>query len=350
MYQTNLNEAEIFAALLDELYDNIKSEQIRIAENIRSDLAKQEAAVRDEKLLARSMLYDARLEMLKDNLGKGEQLLEGAADAFELTGENLYYYHFFRGLLLYRQNRLKEAIVEFERAEAFLSEQIDYREVSDFYYKLANTYYYKKMTVFSVLNAEKAIEAALQYKQELQLAKCRLLQGLNYLEMADFQNAEGMFLAALDHDAADSELQLPLYIQHNLGVLYFRQNKLVKALDHFKKSMQYKHPEYYMKSLYYVTECCFLLGNKCDAKKYFAEGFAWSKEQDDDAYKWMFAMLYKQYMDKDSFEGVWQEGIKYFQSVQDEQNVRYYSDRLAKYYQENQDYENALMYSLLTLK
>ncbi|MFS0562988.1 hypothetical protein AB1K91_19930 [Terribacillus sp. 179-K 1B1 HS] len=350
MYKTDQKNTDIFTEQLDKLYENIKTEQIRAAGKIRNEIAELEAAIRDEKLLARSMLYEARLEMLKGNLDKGEKLLEGAAEAFVLTDGNLYYYHFFKGLLLYRQDKLQEAIVEYERAEPFLTVQIDQREVSDFYYKLANTYYYMGMTVFSVLNADKAIEAAISYNQELQLAKCRLLQGLNYLEKADFRKAEQLFLAALENGAAESELQLPLYIHHNLGVLYFKQNQLEKALWYFDRSMQNQHPEYYLKSLYYVTECCFLLGRKEEAMDYFAEGFALSKERDEDAYKWMFAMLHKQYIDKDSFEGVWQEGIKYFQSIHDGSNVRYFSEQLAKYYKENQDFENASKYYLLTLK
>jgi len=350
MYQTDQKDTVMFTEQLEKLYDNIKAEQIRAAGKIRNEIAELEAFIRDEKLLARSMLYDARLEMLKGDLDKGEKLLEGAAEAFVLTDGNLYYYHFFKGLLLYRLGNLQEAIVEYERAEPFLTVQIDQREVSDFYYKLANTYYYMGMTVFSVLNADKAIEAAMRHNQELQLAKCRQLQGLNYLEMTDFRKAEELFLSALEHGAPDSELRLPLYIHHNLGVLYFKQNRLEKALGHFDRSMQYKHPEYYLKSLYHVTECHFLLGNREQAMEYFAEGFARSKERDEDTYKWMFAMLHKQYIDRYSFEGVWQEGIKYFQSIEDDSNVRYFSEQLAKYYKENQDFENASKYYLLTLK
>ncbi|MFP7476847.1 tetratricopeptide repeat protein [Terribacillus saccharophilus] len=350
MYQTDLKKAEIFNELLETLYENIKSEQIRAAERIRNEITEQEAVIRDEKLLAKSMLYDARLQMLKGELDKGEKLLEGAADAFVLTGENLYYYHFFKGLLLYRQTKLQEAIVEFERAESFLSVLIDHREVSDFYYKLAITYYYMKMIAFSVLNASKAIDAALRYKQELQLAKCRLLQGLNHMHMTDFRKAEELFIAALKHDASESELQLPMYIHHNLGVLYFKQNQLEKAIEHFEHSMQYNHPEYYLKSLYYVTECCFRLGFKDCAMEHFAEGFALSKKRDEDVYKWMFAMLHKKYVDKDSFEVVWREGIAYFQSIEDENNVRHFSEGLAKYYAENHDFEKASRYYLLALK
>lgn len=350
MYQTDLKNAEIFNELLDALYENIKSEQIRAAERIRNEITEQEAAIRDEKLLVRSMLYDARLEMLKGDLDKGEKLLEGAADAFALTGENIYYYHFFKGLLLYRQTKLHEAIVEFERAESYLSVLIDPREVSDFYYKLANTYYYMKMTAFSVLNANKAIEAATRYNQELQLAKCRMLQGLNHMHLAEFRKAEELFQAALKPDAFESELQLPMYIHHNLGVLYFKQNQIEKAMGHFEQSMQFKHPEYYLKSLYYVTECCFRLGLKDRAMEHFAEGFALSKKRDEDAYKWMFAMLHKQYVDKDSFEVVWREGIEYFQSIEDNNSVRHFSEGLAKYYTDNHDFEKASRYYLLALK
>jgi len=350
MYQTDMKNADIFNELLDKLYVNIKTEQIRAADSIRNEITEREVAIHDEKLLAKSMLYDARLEMLKGDLDKGEKLLEGAADAFALTDENLYYYHFFKGLLLYRQTKLQEAIVEFERAESFLSVQIDHREVSDFYYKLANTYYYMKMTAFSVLNANKAIESAHRYDQKLQLAKCLLLQGLNHMHMTDFRKAEELFQAALKHDMSESELQLPMYIHHNIGVLYFKLNQLEKAMGHFEKSMHYKHPEYYLKSLYYVTECCFRIGLKKRAMEHFAEGFALSKKRDEDAYKWMFAMLHKQYVDKDSFEVVWREGIEYFQSIEDENNVRHFSEGLAKYYTENHDFEKASRYYLLALK
>ncbi|WP_366248029.1 hypothetical protein [Terribacillus aidingensis] len=350
MYQTDLKNAEIFNELLDELYENIKLEQVRVGEHIRSRITEQEPSIHDEKLLAKSMLFDARLEMLKGDLDKGEKLLEGAADAFVLTGENLYYFHFFKGLLLYRQNKLQEAIVQYERAESFLSVEFNPREVSDFYYKLANTYYYMNMTAFSVLNANKAIESAFRYNQKLQLAKCRMLQGLNHMHLADFRKAEELFLSALQHDAAESELQLPMYIHHNLGVLYFKQNQLEKAMEQFEQSMHYKHPEYYLKSLYYVTESSFRLGLKDRAMEYFTEGFALSKKRDEDAYKWMFAMLHKQYVDKDSFELVWREGIEYFQSIEDENSVRHFSERLAKYYTDNHDFEKASRYYLLALK
>ncbi|SNZ03483.1 response regulator aspartate phosphatase C [Terribacillus aidingensis] len=350
MHQTDLKQTEMFTLLLDNLYENIKSEQIKAAEHVRFKIAEQEMVIRDEKLLARSMLYEARLETLKGNLEKGGQLLEGVTDAFALTSENLYYYHFFKGLLLYRQSKLQEAIIEYERAESFLTGQIDHREVSDFYYKLANTYYHMNMTAFSILNADKAIESALRYKQDLQVAKCRLLQGLNYMEAANFRKAEELFQAALEHDASQSELKLPLYVHHNLGVLYFKKNQLEKAIFHMEQSMGYKHPDYYIKSLYYVTECSFRLGLKERAMQYFAEGFTLSKERDDDAYKWMFAMLHKQYVDQDSLEGVWREGIEYFQSIQDSNKVRHFAERFAKYYTDHRDFEKASRYYLLALK
>lgn len=349
-----LSEPSTFSELLHTLNLSIRLSKKKAAENIVSEMQIQRKTITDVNLIGKSVLLEIRYFILVGNFEEAAAMFEELdKDAkYQNNNENAYLYHYFKGQLFYETKQLQESILEYEKAAHFLELLSDATEKPDFYYKLANAYFHAYITPLSVTNATLAIQMAKEQKQSYVLAKSKLLQGLNYLEWKDYHSAEMFLQEALSYrpEKDGSEVNLSYMIHHNLGLVYLRQGLPETAINYFKRAIEDTASGHYMKSLYYLAESLFHAGKQEEALSYFDIGFSISKQEDDKLYMWIFAMLHKEFVEKTSFEGVWQQGIEYFKTIEDTFNVRYYSQRFAEYFFETGNHEKATYYYQLATK
>lgn len=353
MDRTIFSESSTFPELLDTFHASMKLEKKNAAENMLREIQKQRKSIHDSNLLIKSDLMEIRFFLFAGEQKRAETMfVEFEKSQKELNDENAFYYHCFKGQLFYEKGHLQQAIIAYEKAAEYLEELSNIAEKPDFYYKLANAYYHAYITALSVINATLAIQEAREQKQGYVLAKSKLLQGLNYLEWKDYEGAEALLQEALSYRQQDtgSEFNLVHMINHNLGLVYLRQGLPEAATNYFKRAIEDPDSGHYMKSLYYLAEALFYAGRDKEALRYFDIGFSISKQENNELYKWIFAMLHKEFVDKSSFEGVWQQGIEYFITINDNFNVKYYSERFAEYFFREGEHEKASYYYRLAIK
>ncbi|MFP7254838.1 tetratricopeptide repeat protein [Terribacillus goriensis] len=338
-----------FSELLQDFYDVMKREKQEeaamladIIDTMRKDIGLEEVLITADLLTIRYQV------MLGQLLTAGYLLDQFEAGGHSLSQQNEYFYHYFKGQVHFKNKRWKDAIRYYEHAELYLTED---EEKADFYYKLAHAYYRTGIPALSVLNANKAMRYATSYKQLYHLTKCKLLLGLNHLEIRNFEQAETYLYDALDcyHNADETSLDLASMVHHNLGLLYFVQQKFDKAADCFDQAVHATPCSHYLESLYYLTESLFRANHHQEAMKYYQIGFTSSKKEKDKDHQWAFAMLHKQFVDCDNFEAVWAEGIAYYKAIDDRDSVHYYSLRMADYYTIKGEEEKANYYYRLAV-
>lgn len=338
-----------FSELLQDFYDVMKQEKQEeaamfadIIDTMKKDIGLEEVSIKADLLTIR---YQVMLGELRP---AGYLLEEFEARGQVLSQQNEYFYKYFKGQVLFKKKRWKEALRYYEQAELYITED---EEKADFYYKLSHAYYRTGIPALSVLNANKALRYAASYKQQYHLAKCKLLLGLNHLEIRNFEQAEFLLYEALEsqHNTDETSLDLASMVHHNLGLLYFVQRKFEKAVDYFDQAVHATPCSHYLKSLYYLTESLFRVNHHSEAMKYYQIGLTKSKKKKDMTYQWAFAMLHKQFVDCDNFEAVWAEGIAYYEAIDDSDSVHYYSLRMADYYTLKGEEEKANYYYRLAV-
>lgn len=338
-----------FSELLQDFYDVMKQEKQEeaamladIIDTMKKDIGLEEVSIKADLLTIRYQV------MLGELRSAGYLVEEFEARGHVLSQQNEYFYKYFKGQVLFKKKRWKEALRYYEQAELYITED---EEKADFYYKLSHAYYRTGIPALSVLNANKALRYAASYKQQYHLAKCKLLLGLNHLEIRNFEQAEFLLYEALEsqHNTDETSLDLASMGHHNLGLLYFVQRKFEKAVDYFDQAVHATPCSHYLKSLYYLTESLFHVKHHSEAMKYYQIGLTKSKKKKDMAYQWAFAMLHKQFVDCDNFEAVWAEGIAYYKAIDDSDSVHYYSLRMADYYTLKGEEEKANYYYRLAV-
>ncbi|PAF36507.1 hypothetical protein CHH58_12425 [Terribacillus saccharophilus] len=338
-----------FSELLQDFYDVMKQEKQEEAAMLADIIDTMKKDIGIEEVLLKADLLTIRYHvMLGELLTAGYLLDQFEAGGHFLSQQNEYFYQYFKGQVHFKNKRWNEALRYYEHAELYISED---EEKTDFYYKLAHAYYRAGIPVLSVLNANKAMRYATSYKQHYHLAKCKLLLGLNHLEIRNFEQAESLLYEALDcqHNTDETSLDLASMAHHNLGLLYFVQQKFEKAVDYFDQAVHATPCSHYLKSLYYLTESLFRVNHHSEAMKYFQIGFTRSKKEQDMDYQWAFAMLHKQFVDCDNFEAVWAEGIAYYEAIDDRYSVHHYSLCMADYYTLKGEEEKANYYYRLAV-
>ncbi|WP_143594505.1 tetratricopeptide repeat protein [Terribacillus sp. 7520-G] len=341
---------KVFGELLHDFYNVMKLERENEAAILAETIdAMKNASESEEERITADLLH-IRYQVMRNEVRTAEELLEQfEARRHSLSRQNAYFYHYFKGQILFKKKKWKEAIRYYEYAENYMTEE---EEKADFYYKLANAYYQTYIPALSALHTTKALSFAAVHKQQLHLAKCKLLLGLNHMEIRNFEQAERNLREVLDCQPAPHETSLDLtsMVHHNLGLLCFVQHLFDEAVNHFEKAVHSDPCTHYMKSLYYLTESCFRANRIQDAMHYYHLGFAKSKEEGDVHYQWAFAMLHKQFVDRDSFEAVWTQGIDYFEATGEKDSVQYYSLRMAEYYMLKGEEEKANHYYRLAIQ
>lgn len=261
-----------------------------------------------------------------------------------------YYMNLTEGMTHYYEEQYYDAVASYERAEKLLHLLEDSVEKGEFHLRTAMTYYNLDITTLSALHAERAIQYFKPHKTfEFLLARAEMLQGLNYADLINYESAEEYLHRAKSSFKNSGNLNFVSYTNLNLGDLYVKKELPGTAIRYLEEALESDPERGRLKILYLLADCYWKTNQPSKALEFYTEGFQGSIEKDDITKKWEFAMLHKKYEDRNNFESVWQEGIQYFQRVNDVYNVRLFSRELAQYYTEVKHYELATKYYLLAL-
>lgn len=111
-----------------------------------------------------------------------------------LKGMLDYYFFFFTGMYEFRRKELVAAISAYRRAEKSLEFVDDEIEHAEFYYKMAEIFYYMKQTYFSLDYVKRAIRIYNKYDNYIdRVLRCQYVVAGNLIDSLDYKGALEMF-------------------------------------------------------------------------------------------------------------------------------------------------------------
>lgn len=349
MGQNILGNTDI-AAQLDNWLISIRLDKKKAAATIHRDL---KSLINDYEIhnLITYLLVESRFYLMNKDTKNAAASLDNAKEYLEHFND-IQRHHMLiaEGIIFYDEDHFQEALNYFEKAEKYLHLIDDSVEIGEFHLRKAMTYFYLDITSLSVLHGEKAAEAFRPHKTfEFLLARTEMMQGLNFVDLQNYDRAEESLHRALTSFKNLENHNFITSTNLNLGVLYVKNNLPAAAIRYLEEALKGNQERIRLKILYLLADCYWKTNQSAKALDAYSEGFNASIEKDDIAKKWEFAMLHKKYEDQLNYESVWQEGIDYFRKINDNYNVRRFSKELAQYYTENNQYEMASKYYVLAL-
>ncbi|SNZ16105.1 response regulator aspartate phosphatase C [Terribacillus aidingensis] len=294
-------------------------------------------------------LLESRFYLMQKHLVNSAAAIDNAKKHLvHFKNTHKYYLHLAEGILFYDEKHYPEALNCFEKAEKYLNQLNNPVEIGEFHLRKAMTYYFLDITTLSALHAERAIESLKPYKTfEFLLARAEMLQGMNYMDLHNFEMSEEHLHRALASYKNIDNQSFITTTNLNLGLLYVQRELPETAIRYLEEARMDKQERIHLKILYLLADSYWKTNESSKAVEAYTEGFQKSIENDNLTMKWEFAMLHKKYEDRMNYESVWQEGIEYFRKINDFFNVRLYSKELAWHYTETKQYELATRYYLL---
>lgn len=350
MVNRNIVEPKDTASQLENWLISIQLRKHEAATTIHKALKENSSRYTNESR-ALYLIHESRYYLIQQDIMNSIASLEEAKKEIDhLSPKTMYLLHFAEAMIYYEEKHYPEALESFEKAKQYINHVNDSITIGEFHFRKGMTYYFLDITALSVLHAEKAIVSFKPHQTfHFLLARTEVLQGLNYIDIKSYELAEEYFHKALAHATEYDEKTLLSTINHNLGYLYTKLELPVAAIRYLQAALQHVEQRTYLKVLYLLADSYWKTGQSEEAIQTYSLGLQTSIEKDDFTMKWQFAMLHKKYEDTINFESVWQEGIAYFQKINDVYNVRTYSKALANYYTENGNHEFASRYYALAL-
>lgn len=108
------------------------------------------------------------------------------------------------------------AITYYKQAEKKLSFVADHIERAEFYFKIAEAYYYMKQTYFSLINIKNAYEIYVEQETyNVRIIQCHFVFGVNLMDERNFEQAARHFKLALNMAQAE---QKPSWLEEHTTI------------------------------------------------------------------------------------------------------------------------------------
>jgi response regulator aspartate phosphatase C len=326
-------------ALLEQDFDK--------AEDIHKSIAHVFAALMDhDQHHLFYLLLEVRSYLMKEQFSLAKASLSNIHPHL-LDEAGMFYYHFFRGMILSSENNNLDALSQYKKAEEYLLYIEDDAEKAELYYKISGIYYYLVHSWESIEYLQKAKELFGNLKGfEKRIASCIVLLGLNCIDIRQYEQAEVELLNALDLAKKMDDVKFKIYVYHSLGLFYANQNHSAIAIRYLSEIINLSKKHGNLRILFLLAQEYCKLGNKEEALPYYEEGILLSQKTDDEEYKIKFRVLYDLYFQDDPkiSEDTLDMGIKYFRENKKWYTVQKYSEMLAVRYHKDKKYKQASHY------
>ncbi|SNZ04873.1 hypothetical protein SAMN05421503_0793 [Terribacillus aidingensis] len=258
------------------------------------------------------LLLDARYDLLMGNVELAEEkLLRLQPD--QLLDLQAFLYYCFTALVRFHRKEYLAAVDLFEKAESYMHAVEDEDEHAGLHYNKALQFYYLDINALSIFHLEKAIALYEQYPAyKLKVANCKSLQGLNQIDVREFEKAETNLTDALSIAGSAGQEDLAVVCHFNLGLMYHKQQTDAKGIPYLKQVIEHPDHPLYIQALYTLTRSLYILERTEEAERYYRTGIEVCEQKNNKEYYWQFTILWSKYIDYDSMNDVYGAAISYF--------------------------------------
>ncbi|WP_246943622.1 helix-turn-helix domain-containing protein [Bacillus pinisoli] len=295
-------------------------------------------------------LFELRLAIMnRDKLQADTFFIEVASHINYQSDWTMQYYYRYCGLYQYLYGSYEDAIEYYLLAERYLEE--DKEEV---YYHLALAYYELDQISISTFYINRALDLFMKKNQVELVTNCKLLLGINYTKLNEFQKAKAYFNEILENSNRNNTF-LRGKVYHSLGVLYSKEGDSAKAIQYYFESLVTKENSssktitmYFLAKEYYKQDELEL------AYDWLEKGFENAVENQDQDYRVKFTVLkffiLREENGVDFEDYLVNVAIPHFEAKNETHTVKEYIELLASYYERNRQYKSAneLLRKLIT--
>ncbi|MFG6497630.1 tetratricopeptide repeat protein [Fictibacillus sp. UD] len=298
-------------------------------------------------------LYLAKYYMVKDlpELEKANLALEKVKKVFDqLTQDQKFNYFLLQGMHYNYSEKYNDALQFLKLAEGELGKSLNIieTEIAILYYLLALTYNFL-MRINSVTTyAFKAISIFDKEYNYSRSADCQVLLAISYRRAKNYDLAEYHLNNALKYSKSFKDEFMSGVIYHNLGYVTSCKNEHLKAIDYFKKSLEYRNSQTKKRkalTLFLLATEYLKLKDYKRAEEYVEEGYKYSNN-DLEVYYHLKVLQYQINENYDAkFESlISKDVISFFENRSNWEYVAKYSELLADVYFDQALYKKASTY------
>ncbi|PAD36279.1 hypothetical protein [Terribacillus saccharophilus] len=308
-----IESAEQFVTHLHTWHKTIKTRDRAQSAKLREEAyAALHAGEFIDELWDRFLLLDARFDFLKGDIDLCEEKLQ-RLNPDELNDYQSFFYYSFLAIVKYSRKEYFTAINLLEKAELHMHAIEDEEEHAGLHYNKAMQFYYLDINALSSFHLEQAISIYAKNPQyELKVANCKSLQGLNQIDLREFDKAENNLLEALSIAEKLGQEDMVVACGFNIGLMYHKQQADEKGIPYLMKTVTYSEHPLYVQALFTLTRSLYILGKSEQAQAYYKTGMRVCEEKGNLEYRWQFAILWAKYVDRDTMDYVYDSAITYF--------------------------------------
>ncbi|TWM18684.1 tetratricopeptide repeat protein [Bacillus licheniformis] len=264
-----------------------------------------------------------------------------------LKGMLDYYFFFFTGMYEFRRKELVAAISAYRRAEKSLEFVDDEIEHAEFYYKMAEIFYYMKQTYFSLDYVKRAIRIYNKYDNYIdRVLRCQYVVAGNLIDSLDYKGALEMFEETLKIAKKTGRQLLIATSKLNIGICYNligeyekSYKSLIEANEFFKK----ENHACVEKTLFNLAHVQAKRGEKESAKSYYEKGYAVALERKNSEYIVKLDLLKAVYL-KEGCYNLIDESFSFFRERKMYGDIEEFGFEVAEVFQKKGDTDRSAFY------
>ncbi|MFT4412394.1 tetratricopeptide repeat protein [Fredinandcohnia humi] len=308
----------------------------------------------DSRVAILYVLYELRYFIFTRQLDKAEEHINKINLFKDILDTKMnYYYEKFVGHFHYLLNRFSVSLKYFKESERILGGSIHFEswEQADLFYYIGLVYNRLGKLALSIVYIQKALSIYQSLYDLKRSAECQILLGISYEKIDEFELAEENYRLA--HKVAEgiNDSHLLGMIYHNLGIVMSKQEKALEAIEHYKKSLQFKTDQMIvgkLRTIQGLIEEYYNLGNIEKSQELLKQGKSLvekNKELNLREYEIHFMYYDYLYYDSDNLaKFIEKEALPYFEGTEHLIQIASYAEKLGKYYYENHKYKLASHY------
>ncbi|WP_163526955.1 tetratricopeptide repeat protein [Halobacillus ihumii] len=344
-----VHTVDLFSELTNALRNYNQEESTQLLADLEREFPDSSETTNNEEICAKYVLTSRYYLQYGDIQAAYSMLLKARNHKYYVSEDILYMYAYVSAMYEMKRKNYPKSLEWYTYAEQYLPYNKDPLETADFYHKKAALYYYMENAIQSSISLEQAIRI---YKSNpalysIKIADCELIQGLNYIDLKQYDLAEELFHSSLSHDNEREKPKLRTAIYHNLALLYSKKNLPTTSLRYIYKSLEYKdlHPD--LENAYYLLTKELLKSGEVGKGKHFCHK---GLKLDNQLQSSLYTLLRELYIENTANEALLHKALSFLQKREKWITTEEYADNIASYYLDRNDFRLASKYFNISLQ
>ncbi|PZM66153.1 hypothetical protein DOE73_08190 [Paenibacillus dendritiformis] len=325
--------------LIQELFTSINEDDETLSKELWDKLEQYSESFYNPEVSIYYDLIEMRYHIYIKNLRRAEQIGKKLDRICKtLNNDQLFYYHYFIGLLFLHKQNYMEGINSFKKALPYrqLASSRDYHII----YYLSLSYSHMKRPSLAI---QFGLEALTFFQENLnynRIIECYILIGFNYARIKQFNEAYNLYEKVLRLTKKNKDDKTTGKVYHNMGYLYSMQNDHESAIKYYKKSLKLKseNDPMYHHTLYYLAKEYLKIKNEFLALSCIEKGLQSPANNKANLIKLTVLKLFIIANTEQYINYLKDEAIPYFKEKNDFPTLAKYYEYLGDLYSENYFY------------